>query len=408
MSGDERLRILVLDVLWREKESEEVSIILGGFQLHQRVLEHLNKDKRVLTIGLSSYPPVFEHGVTYSVKQGFRKPLRLEFYKYLVRLLIVFWKILSRHKPQVIYDPGVGWHNCWLAFFAKLAGFRVASYFHHYALPGGRTIYPRSILDLPAFTKMCREIKRVSWFPFFKLLDYLISIQQLKYVDVVFTGTDFGRGQLKQIGRRKPIIITGIGIDLEEFKEEPFRDEEKMWDGLFVGRMAPEKGVFDLLIIWRRVVDVIPDAKLAVVGKIVQPHYDRWVKTLKELKLEKNVFHLGELDRSELIKTYYKSRVFVFPSKMEGAGIAIAEAMAAGLVAVAYPLPAYKPLYAKAKSIYFCDTLESFSKAIISLLKNNIGLEELGSYNRRYALRNFSWENVSKKIHFGIAKLLIN
>ena len=401
MGGSQPLRVLVLDVLWRERGGEKVPIVLGGLQLHQRVLEYLNK--KVLTIGLTSYPPAFKHKITYSVKQGCGKLPRLEFYKYLMRLIITLWRIISRHKPHIIYNSGVGWHNDWLALIAKLAGLKVASYFHHYALPGGRVIYPKSILDLPALTRMCREIKRTNRFPFFKLMDYLILFLQLRFADVVFTGTSFGLDQLRGLGRRGPIILTGIGIDLEEFKEVAPAVGERVWDGLFVGRMAPEKGVYDLLFIWRRVVDAIPDAKLAVVGKIVQPYYDRWVKILKKLNLERNVFHLGELKREELLETYYKAKIFVFPSKMEGAGIAIAEAMAAGLVVIAYPLPAYKSLYSNAKSVYFCNTVEAFSKKIISLLKSDRQLERLGGYNREYALKNFSWENVSEKIYLRIA-----
>jgi len=396
------LRVLVLDILWRERKDEEVPIVLGGLRLHQKVLEHLNR--KVLTIGLTSHPPVFKHRITYSVKQDYVKPLRLGFYKYLIRLIINLWRIVLQHKPHVIYNPGVGWHNDWLAFIAKLTGLKVASYFHHYALPGGKPIYPKNIFDLPALTRMCREIKRTNRFPFFKLMDYLVLFSQLRFADVVFTGTSFGLDQLKKLGRRRPIILTGIGIDLEEFKREPLKSWERIWDGLFVGRMAPEKGIYDLLFIWRRVVDAIPNAKLAVVGKIIRPYYDKWIKLLKELRLERNVFHLGEVERGELLKTYYRAKIFVFPSKMEGAGIAIAEAMAAGLVIVAYPLPAYKQLYFNAKSAYFCNTVEAFSKTIISLLRDNHRLERLSSYSREYALRNFSWENVSKKIYVGITR----
>ncbi|MEM1636048.1 MAG: hypothetical protein QW545_07680, partial [Thermosphaera sp.] len=84
-SDSKPLRILVLNVLWRESSEETTPVILGGLMLHQRVLEHLNKN--ALTIGLSSHPPVFRHRITYVVKQGFRRPLRLEFYRYLMRLM---------------------------------------------------------------------------------------------------------------------------------------------------------------------------------------------------------------------------------------------------------------------------------------------------------------------------------
>jgi len=390
------LRVLVLDTLWKERPEEEIPLILGGLRLHQKVLEFMNK--RALTIGLSSDPPVFKHRITYAVRQGFSKPLRLEFYKHLIRLWINLLRIVRAHRPHVVYNPGVGWHNDWLALFAKFLGLKVASYFHHYSLPGGAIIYPKHPLDLPRIIEMYNKMRRIIRFPLFKLLDYLASIQQLKIVDIVFTGTDFGSDQLRKLGRKKPIIITGIGIDLEEFKDEPPTENEKAWDALFVGRMAPEKGIYDLLFIWRSVVDEIPEAKLAVVGKRVQPYYDKWVDKLREMKLQRNMFHLGELERKELIKTFYSSKIFVFPSRIEGAGIVIAEAMAAGLPIVARRLPAYKRLYAGAPALYLADTSDEMARKVVEILKNPGFIEGAGLENRKYALKNFNWENISKLI----------
>ena len=390
------IRVLILDVLWKEKPEEEIPLILGGLRLHQKVLEFMNK--RALTIGLSSDPPVFKHRITYAVKQGFSKPLRLEFYKHLARLWINFLRIVRVHKPHIVYNPGVGWHNDWLALFAKLLGLKVASYFHHYSLPSGAIVYPRSLLDLPNIQKMYKEMRRAIRFPLFKLLDYLASIQQLKIVDLVFTGTHFGANQLRKLGRRKPIIITKIGINIEEFQEKPLTQNERIWDALFVGRMAPEKGIYDLLYIWRKVVDEIPEAKLAVAGKRVQLYYDKWLNEIKKMGLQKNVFHLGELERRELIKTYYTSKIFVFPSRIEGAGIVIAEAMAAGLPVVARRLPAYEHLYAGAPALYLADTLDEMAEKVVEVLKNPATLHKSGLENRRYALKNFNWENVSTLI----------
>ncbi|MEM4489379.1 MAG: glycosyltransferase, partial [Desulfurococcaceae archaeon] len=257
---------------------------------------------------------------------------------------------------------------------------------------------PRSILDFPRLKKMCKELRRVSRIPFFKLLDYLVLFQQLKAVDLVFTGTSFGLEQLRRIGRKKPVVLTGIGIDIEEFKDEPPGEEKKIWDGLFVGRMAPEKGIYDLLDIWRKVVDKVPGAKLAVVGKIVQPYFNRWLDMVKKMRLEENVFHLGELDRKELIKTYYSSRVFIFPSKIEGAGIVIAEAMVAGLPVVARNLPTYKTLYSGAPAFYLVDDEEGFSTKIIHLLTFTEDRHRMGLANRAYAIKRFSWKNVSQRV----------
>jgi len=397
------LRVLALDTLWKERPEEEIPLILGGLRLHQKVLEFMNK--RALTIGLSSDPPVFKHRITYAVRQGFSRPLRLEFYKHLIRLWINFLRIIRAHKPHVIYNPGVGWHNDWLALFAKLLGLRVVSYFHHYSLPGGAIVYPKGLTDLPRIREMYNEMRRIIRLPLFKLLDYLVLIQQLKIVDLVFTGTHFGANQLRRLGRKKPVIITGVGIDLEEFREDPPTHDKKIWDALFVGRMAPEKGIYDLLHIWRKVVNEIPEAKLAAAGKRVQPYYNRWLNELKRMKLQQNVFHLGELKRGELIKTYYSSKIFIFPSRIEGAGIVIAEAMAAGLPVVARRLPTYEHIYAGAPALYMVDTLDDAARKIMEILKNIHAFYNSGLENRKYVLEKFNWANVSRLILQGMETL---
>jgi glycosyltransferase involved in cell wall biosynthesis len=94
---------------------------------------------------------------------------------------------------------------------------------------------------------------------------------------------------------------------------------------LYVGRLAPEKGIGRL----RAVLREIPDARLAIVGdgparKALE----------KEFRGTSTVF-LGLLTGDDLADAFASADLFVFPSTTETLGIAMIEGLASGLPVVA-------------------------------------------------------------------------
>ena len=122
------------------------------------------------------------------------------------------------------------------------------------------------------------------------------------------------------------------------------------YDACFVGRIAPTKGVIDLVTVWKIVCEVIPNAKLVIVGGGgSQEYYNKLLKSIKEHSLVDKIVCVGSVPENEKFSLLKSSKVFLFPSYEEGWGITICEAMACGLPTVAYDLPAYR--YAFQQSI---------------------------------------------------------
>ncbi|HLX60110.1 MAG TPA: glycosyltransferase family 4 protein [Planctomycetota bacterium] len=98
-----------------------------------------------------------------------------------------------------------------------------------------------------------------------------------------------------------------------------------------VGRLAPEKGYDTLIRAWRRVVDELPGAKLAIAGLGEQPP----LKTIiDELSLREHVQLLGF--RDDVPQLYNEADLAVLaPVAGESFGIALLEAYAAGRACVA-------------------------------------------------------------------------
>ncbi len=97
---------------------------------------------------------------------------------------------------------------------------------------------------------------------------------------------------------------------------------------LFVGRLAREKNLPNLLRAASLVVKRFPDTLFLIVGD--GPERKRLEHLAKELEIEKNVVFEGMVEYDSLPAYYKACDIFVLPSDHEGWGLVLVEAMAAG------------------------------------------------------------------------------
>ena len=120
---------------------------------------------------------------------------------------------------------------------------------------------------------------------------------------------------------------------------------------IFVGSIIHRKGVDVLVEAFKQLSSTLPDTYLLLVGpqtKQENPSLDEnWVGSLKEnlaeAGLTSNVKFAGLVsDRQILAELYRASDIFVFPSRQEGLGNVILEAMASGLPVIVSDLPVFE------------------------------------------------------------------
>jgi glycosyltransferase involved in cell wall biosynthesis len=98
---------------------------------------------------------------------------------------------------------------------------------------------------------------------------------------------------------------------------------EKPWV-LFVGRLAPRKGLLDLLHAWRILKEKMQcKGSLLIVGSGVLLNI---VKLYAQKNL--NIIYLSLVPRGKLMKIYEESDIFVLPSLFEGLPYTLLEAIA--------------------------------------------------------------------------------
>lgn len=116
--------------------------------------------------------------------------------------------------------------------------------------------------------------------------------------------------------------------DIERFYDQQNLTKEDFIFS-FIGRMVREKGVFELVEAFKNISLTYPQAKLLLVGEILESERDHesYHQLIKEFD-HKNIRYLGYREDTPLLLK--ASSVFVLPSHREGLPRSIIEAMAMG------------------------------------------------------------------------------
>ena len=169
----------------------------------------------------------------------------------------------------------------------------------------------------------------------------------------------------------------------------------------FIGRLARNKGIVDIILSWVYVTKTIPSAKLYIVG---QDYGNRkYQKLIDKLNLIDSIILTGFLDQDNKNEIMSKSKLFVFPSYEEGWSLAVMEAINSGLLPIIYNIPAYD---------YVCNTdikvkpgdIKNFANKIIYFFQNqekmNNIILRLQECNKTYSMEYVysTWINqINKK-----------
>ncbi len=134
-----------------------------------------------------------------------------------------------------------------------------------------------------------------------------------------------------------PSVVTYNGLDPEEFADLPPRSSEDP-TVLFIGGLEARKGLEYLILSMAHVMSAHPGARLVAVAKTGFRGIDEpgWFRTLAERAGALSRLDLREsVGNLELLQLYSDCDVLVLPSRNEGWGLSLMEAMACGKPVVA-------------------------------------------------------------------------
>lgn len=140
------------------------------------------------------------------------------------------------------------------------------------------------------------------------------------------------------------VYVVPMGVRVEEFaRTSP--GNPGAFDGIFLGRLHPQKGVFDLIEVWSKVCASRPESRLAVVGGGGEWWSDELRRRARAAGLNGNIEILGFKAGEEKIKLLKSAKFLLMPSYYESWGMVAIEAMTCGLPVVAYDLPVFREIF---------------------------------------------------------------
>ncbi len=170
---------------------------------------------------------------------------------------------------------------------------------------------------------------------------------------------------------------------------------------LYLGRIAPEKGVDLLAAAWQHVHVWCPQAVLLVAGS---PSDDALTELLEPLP---GVRLLGP--SSDVRTLLHAADVFVLPSRFEGTSMALLEAMASGLAVVVTDIPGNREVIGENTDtalVVPADSATSLAHAIRQLIEDASLRSRLGQRARARVVGSFSLEQ-SVRRHLELFRTLI-
>jgi len=361
----------------------------GGLKVNQEVLSRLQRLADVIEIQSSDMSPVADKYKEVEVRYG--SPLRFWYFIFELRLLFTLVRLTMNFKPHWLFISKFEGPPLRTALLARLFGkYKIATYFFHWS-------YGFSIRE--TYGKLRNELKRGRLGSALAAIEAHLGAWSLKFVDVIYCPTDFSRSQLMHLApipNDRVIMTHGLGVDVDVIRSCPPR--EAGLDAIMIGRISREKGAFDLIEIWEKVVRELPRAKVGIIGAKTN-EFDQWVSQLKESQLEGNITYLGTGLPQEDVYGYTKgAKMFVFPTHIEGWGIAFAEAICCGLPIVTYDISPLNTFGAEGvEFVPYLDEME-FAKRIVELLNDAEKRETMRASNLKYSDRLMTWQQTTELV----------
>jgi len=177
---------------------------------------------------------------------------------------------------------------------------------------------------------------------------------------------------------------------------EQFKKEKQLPDNyfLYLGNIEPRKNLISLIHAYKNFSESKHNIKLILAGEqtwLSEPV----IQEIKNLNLENSVFLPGYLDENDLPLWYGSALAFVYPSKYEGFGLPVIEAMAAGTPVITSNISSLPEVAGDAAVLISPDDIDAWANSMATIA-NSSEMRERYINSGITRASEFSWEKCAK------------
>ncbi len=254
----------------------------------------------------------------------------------------------------------------------------------------------RTVLNIHGIPQL--ELRAEQWNGSVSFNDWMNILSYCKLADRIVVNSEFMRDSVATwygLDRKKVVVIPN-GVDLKMYTDN---NKTIMLEGdpsvLYIGHLSRLKGIDILFQAVANLRSEFPNIKLHLVGK----GNDRFcLRLAKKIGIEKHVIFHGWFQHS-MTPEYYKSAdVCIFPSRHEGFGIVVLEAMASGIPVIASDIPSFREIISNRVNglLFKSEDANALSMEVIALYRDSRLKEEL-TRNAYEKVTSYSWEKIAEK-----------
>lgn len=198
------------------------------------------------------------------------------------------------------------------------------------------------------------------------------------------------------LGKNQEIAIVSPGVDIGKFETDLKKTLNPSL--LYLGRLKPYKSLDKLIGIMEKVKEQVPGVTLTIAGDGESRDYLE--RLVQKLGLGKVIKFIGVVSEKTKIELFARSWTLVQPSRIEGWGITVIEANAAGTTVIASDVPGLRDSVQNPHTglLVTWDNQEKWIDAICKVLKD----KEFRSYletNSKEWVKQFSWEKSAQEFY---------
>jgi len=210
---------------------------------------------------------------------------------------------------------------------------------------------------------------------------------------------------IREAGLKNPVAVVPNGIELwptvpADEIAVVLPEFTGMKTVLFLSRIHPSKGVFELVRAWSAIGEPITDWQLVIAGPGFTEHIAQLKSSIKGSARPASIRYIGPLYGKRRIAAFQACNLFVCPSKTENFGVVVGEALASGKPVIATRQVPWPELVSHKCGWLIPDSVDGIAKSLVETMQlSDEERIDMGERGRHLIMAKYTWPKVADMMH---------